>query len=468
MLEGLEAVEIRLQECLNIIDFRIDANTYKKDYLETEKVLKKIGTKTIEDVSTSVQNFGAYSLCSFINFVEKGTPFLMTENIRHNYIDWNIQKCVDDKSHAMLYKSHCKKNQLLVTMSGEYLGRVAVYDKDEICSSNQAIAKITLAINENPFMVSTFLNSKHGQNQINRLKTITGQPNINMSLIKSLKIPNFSNELKQANEELILTSNNLRNQSKALYRQAEDLLLKELGLKDWQPTNKNTAEKSFSSSFLESGRLDAEYYQPKYDELFEQLNDQTTLKLGEIASIQKSIEPGSDAYQTSGIPFLRISNLSKFGLSEPDIHLETKDFDNIIKPRKDTILLSKDGSVGIAYKVTEDMNCITSGAILHLTVKDKSVLSDYLTLVLNSKLTQFQAERDAGGSIIQHWKPSEIQEVIIPILPLNIQQIISDKIQESFVLKTLRKQLLEIAKRGVEIAIEQDEASALAWMEKSV
>lgn len=56
------------------------------------------------------------------------------------------------------------------------------------------------------------------------------------------------------------------------------------------------------------------------------------------------------------------------------------------------------------------MDVITSGAIIHLTVTDKEVLPDYLTLVINSVVVKLQAERDAGGSIIQHWKPSEIEK----------------------------------------------------------
>jgi hypothetical protein len=40
-----------------------------------------------------------------------------------------------------------------------------------------------------------------------------------------------------------------------------------------------------------------------------------------------------------------------------------------LKPTKDTILFSKDGSVGIAYKVEQDVDLITSSALLHLKVK---------------------------------------------------------------------------------------------------
>lgn len=55
------------------------------------------------------------------------------------------------------------------------------------------------------------------------------------------------------------------------------------------------------------------------------------------------------------------------------------------------------------------MNVISSRGILHLTVKDNAVLPDYLTLVLNSTIVRLQAERSVGGSIIQHWKQSEIE-----------------------------------------------------------
>jgi type I restriction enzyme, S subunit len=183
--------------------------------------------------------------------------------------------------------------------------------------------------------------------------------------------------------------------------------------------------------------------------------------------VKKSIEPGSDAYQEEGVPFIRVSNLNKMGLSEPDIHLDGTKYKDVIKPLKDTILISKDGTVGIAYKVTEDTNAITSGAILHLSIKPEKrddVKPDYLTLVLNSKVVQMQAERDAGGSILQHWKPSEIEQVEIPIIDIQIQEKIASLVSESFTLKKQSEQLLETAKRAVEIAIEENEGVAMQFI----
>ena len=41
-------------------------------------------------------------------------------------------------------------------------------------------------------------------------------------------------------------------------------------------------------------------------------------------NIVKSIEPGSDAYLSEGVPFYRVADVSKEGLKEPDIFLDEK------------------------------------------------------------------------------------------------------------------------------------------------
>lgn len=88
-------------------------------------------------------------------------------------------------------------------------------------------------------------------------------------------------------------------------------------------------------------------------------------------------------------------------------------------------------------------------------------MPDYLTLTLNSQIVQLQAERDCNGAIIQHWKPSDIEKVRIPVLDTDKQKEISDKVQESFRLRKEAKRLLEKAIKAVETAIETDEETAL-------
>ena len=184
----------------------------------------------------------------------------------------------------------------------------------------------------------------------------------------------------------------------------------------------------------------------------------------------KSIEPGSEYYGDTGIPFIRVSDVSKTGIDNPSIMIPENIEPNIdrLYPKKDTILFSKDGSVGIAFKITEDMKAVTSSALLHLRVNNTSeILPDYLTLVLNSEIVQLQAERDASGAIIQHWKLSDIEKVVIPVLPYDMQFEIAKKVQQSFLLREKANDLIQIAVKAVELAIEDSEEIASKWLEEN-
>lgn len=390
-------------------------------------------------------------------YQEKGVLVVRPFNLKELKIENNnlvyVSKNTIDENNLKLFN----QDTIIFARVGDM--KIGIADVDNFTISPNIIA---LEIKQKDMvpMLGYFFYSYYGMTQLIRELKISAQPTISTEIIQNLKIPAFSNTLLQHFKENRDKTKYYSIKSEQLYNDAETLLLQELDLTNWQPTNESSTQKSFAD-FLNSGRLDAEYYQPKYDELFAHLNKYDTKRLGEIARITKSIEPGSGAYQEEGVPFVRVSNLSKFEISQPDIYLDSVEYVDVIRPRKNTILLSKDGSVGIAYKVQADMNAITSGAILHLTITDEEFIPDYVTLVLNSIIVKMQAERDAGGSIIQHWKPSEIENVVIPKLDIELQKQIAEKIKESFALRAESKHLLELAKTAVEVAIEQGEEKGL-------
>ena len=80
---------------------------------------------------------------------------------------------------------------------------------------------------------------------------------------------------------------------------------------------------------------------------------------------------------------------------------------------------------------------------------------------------KMQAERDAGGSIILHWRVGEIENVVVPLVDMPTQRKIADMVQQSFTLKAESERLLDVAKRAVEIAIEQDGMAFIAQESKN-
>ena len=441
-------------------EFRINSEFYKKKYIQVKMKLLSINYKYLSKLNTFNARYGQPNYDKTSNI-----KVLNSRYLRDYFLDYDSAKYG--------FGSIVQKNAIMINATGVgTLGRVNInYLRQNFTIDNHI--NIIIANNINPYYLMIFLKSYYGQSQINRYYSgSSGQIEIYSKNFDNFIIPIFSNNFQLKIENLVKSSHQKLENSKSLYKQAEQLILKELDLLDYKSSKEKVAIKNLSESFGVSGRLDSEYYQPKYDEILEKIKLTKYDRLGNIVNMLKSIEPGSEAYQESGIPFVRVSNLTKFEISKPDIHLSKNLFDNEIleklQPKKDTILLSKDGTVGIAYNVKKDSNFVTSGAILHLSIKRDDVLPEYLTLVLNSLLVQMQSQRDAGGSIIKHWKPSEIKKILIPIINKTIQSQIEQKIKKSFELKEQSKQLLDIAKKAVEIAIEEDEDIAMEYINDQI
>jgi restriction endonuclease S subunit len=101
-----------------------------------------------------------------------------------------------------------------------------------------------------------------------------------------------------------------------------------------------------------------------------------------------------------------------------------------------------------------------------LQINDREINKEYLALCINSIVGKMQIERDCGGSVILHWKPEQVKKLKIPIIPQSTQQKIASLVQQSYEARRKAKELLEIAKRAVEIAIEESEENAQEYIQK--
>ena len=493
-------------ECLDLNDFTTSSNscnvkTLKESFIETGRLDAEYYQPKYDDILHHIQayKYGSKNLAEICDIKEEN--FTPKDDTTYKYVELanigkygNIIGCSQQKGEDLPSRARriVSKNDVVISSLEGSLDSCALVEEDydgALCSTGFYVLKSSVLNSETLLVLfkSPLVKELMRKGCSGTILTAIGRQEL-----ERIPIPLIRQEIQDEIAQHVQSSISLRKESQQLLEYAKltvegaiqngggkiaseyyvlqeksamelhiaiYVLLHEVGIisndAKVKVSNVVCSCKKLSDSFLASGRLDAEYYQPKYDLLFEKLKGFPTATIKEIATIQKSIEPGSDAYQEEGIPFIRVANLSKFGLSNSDVKLDTTQFADTIRPQKDTILLSKDGSVGIAYKMEETQDVITSSAILHLQLTTPNVLPDYLTLVLNSIVVKLQAERDAGGSIIQHWKPSEIEHVIIPILPMNEQQMITNKIKQSFKMREDAQDLLLQAKCIIETAIEK-------------
>jgi type I restriction enzyme M protein len=269
LMDGLEAVELLFSKAkFNNASFRVDAEFFQKGYLSIAKALNRSETQPLSQLVKKIDVGYVGSIVS--EYDDSGILLLQTRNINEFFV--NTEECqrITIKFHQKLNKSQIKKNDVLIARSGSF-GKASIYLDSEIINSADIIIVESNKNKLNPFYLVGFLNSKFGTSQLFRFASGGVQGHVNLTILENLIIPNLKSNFQNFIESLIKCSYKIIKNSKYLYEQAEDLLLSELNLKDWQPTTETIAIKSFKESFLSSGRFDAEYYQPKYDEVIQKI-----------------------------------------------------------------------------------------------------------------------------------------------------------------------------------------------------
>jgi len=474
-LEKYKHLEISILKFSEVLEdnesFRIDSEYYKKEYLNSYNILKKCEYQRLHKISNTK---GGKRLPIGEHFITEGIPYIRAEDIRNSFVNYENSPKISIELHNKLKKYQTKYNDVLLTIVGNSIGDIGIvkFNLDK-CNLTENAAKIVNLKLVKPDCLFIFLLSEYGQIQIRKEKVGTAQPKLALERIKKFIIPIFSPAFQSKIEELVKTSYNKLKESKELYKKAENLLLEELGLKDFKPSEENIAIKSFKESFLNTGRLDAEYYQPKYEEIIEKIKSYRGGwdYLGNIVNWKKGIEVGSKAYQENGKGFLRVSDISKFGIENiskkisDELYEELK---NEFKPKIGDILFTKDGTIGISYVVKENIEAIVSGAFLRLTLKEnyKNFSKETLSLIFNSIVSKMQVEKLSGGALIAHLKPSDFEKFVIPIINNNTQTQIENLIQTSFKLKKESKELLYLAVKVVEVAIEKNENIGMRFLKE--
>ncbi|MHA1756920.1 MAG: restriction endonuclease subunit S [Promethearchaeota archaeon] len=430
---------------------RIDAEYYQPEYLEIENILVN---NSIELGKIAYVTDGEHGSPVFDE--NSGIKYFSAQYILDGYFDLSDIKFIDRKIHDKNKRSQLRDKDILLSIVGT-VGNAALVTKD-ILPANSDRHVATIRIEEKSFLpeyIVTFLNSEYGKLQTTREAAGNVQPILILERVRNLLIPRIKNQQQIA--DLYNKGSSSLAKSKQLYQQAENLLLEELGLKDFEIENELSNIVNFSD-IQNTNRIDAEYFQKKYERLIERIKSKNSELLGDLVSMTKGFEPGSNEYQEEGKQFIRVSSLSEFGIENKDQKYLSDELyqrlKNNFEPKIGEILLTKDATPGIAYTIKEPIEGVISSGILRLKLKNK-IEPEYLTLCINSIIGKWQAERDAGGSVISHWKPEQIKKVVIPILSKAKQEKIADLVRKSHQARQKAKKLLEEAKNKVEAMIEK-------------
>ena len=131
-------------------------------------------------------------------FVPSGVNYIKAESVTDvGTIDRSKFAFIDSTTHAALRRSQIKAGDLLMSMAGVYLGKVAVVPPEVVpANTNQAVAIIRLSSAVDSKFVAYYLRNREFNLYINSLVAQSAQPNLNLAEIGNLplRLPTLSEQ----------------------------------------------------------------------------------------------------------------------------------------------------------------------------------------------------------------------------------------------------------------------------------
>lgn len=263
-MEGLEISVINKSDAFNpFFKARLDPEFFQNKYVVKYELVLSKNHQILDEFAfvTDGEHGNAQT------FSEGYSKYYGARNVLSGILNDNSVEFITKEHHFKLRKTELKPRDLLISCVGANIGYAAIVPDNvgvgNIVRNVALIRSKTDILNE--YLHAYFL-SKYGKELYIRMNTGNAQPLVSLDYINTVPVFIPSNGFQLKIKALIERALLSKHESKDIYTQAENLLLKTLGLSKFQPSQEPTNVKSFSDSFGSSGRLDAEYYQIKYED----------------------------------------------------------------------------------------------------------------------------------------------------------------------------------------------------------
>ena len=450
-------------------DKRLDSEYYDRRYLLTENIIANKNNDILENLSIKITDFGAYSQNSFIEYRKNEyAKFIRNQDVNEFFIETEDSPQIEKEVYERL-SLKVNTNDLLIQRTAS-LGKCGiVYDCNLPATANQNIAQIVINNQKiNPYYVLTFLNCYFGKIMFSRLQTGNVQPWLNLTQIKTLRVPIPVEKIQTMMQFIVEKAYFIYNRSKNSYNHAQRMLQKELGLANYNLCNTLTYIQKFTK-VQAAGRFDAEYFQPKYEEIVESIKDYSN-GWDYLKNCIEVIDKNHKPIDNKEYKYVELSNINANGYISDcttDIGENLPSRARRLVKTDNVIVSSIEGSLESIALVDKEYNhalCSTGFYVLN----SQHLNPQTLLVLLKSIAGQMQLKQGCNGTILTAINKDYFGNIVIPKIRKEIQEKIKELVDESSLARNKSQKLLNTAKRAVEIAIEQDEDKAIRWIEEQV
>ena len=444
-------------------DIRIDSPYFSRAALAADALVARCSPEQVSAIASDVRSFGAYALTNEFEYQDEGIPFLRGTNYTGDFINFSDVLRISPEAHQLLYKSEVLPGMVLLSMSGS-VGSVSVAldSWDYPINSNQDIAKIVTS-GVDSFYLAAYLSCNFGRTQINRLPVGSVQQHVFLWMIARIQVPRFSSRFEAVVAKRAKAAYETNEAVSQHLKQAEDTLLAALGLVDWTPPEP-LSYTARASDALAAGRMDARFFAPRIQALLDILSrDGRTV--GDLAAPRRQkFRPGD----CTAFNYIEIGDMDGAGAAG-STRLACADAPSRatwhVKP--DDIITStvrpiRRLSAQIAPQ--QDGYVCSSGFVV---IRPRSIAPELLLTYLRLPVICELLDLYASASMYPAITDAHIFGLPIPEIDAAVIGQVVRNVRDAKAAKAQAAQFLEGAKRGVEIAIEDGERAAMAFLDQS-
>lgn len=408
---------------------KLDGHKISYEYVTRKIKLQEIlkGYKTIrlsnitKEITSGIRIKKEY-------YSEKGYAVIAPGDIRNGELHLGQLRYI--KSEAMKEKDLIISGDILITAAGRSGQIVYVNDEIEGCAITSDIIKVRVVNPGQSLRVYSFLKSEIGQMMLDTIKT--GLVNkILVEDVEELLIPkNFEVDKKDNNEDL-----ELKKQAAIAYKKAEDIFYRFIDYKGEEEKRKQF----YTYKYLDTIRLDPEYYTNFYTELYKFITKDTKdikwQNLSEVVEVKVSEKP--EINNKDKVKYFSLANVDeKLSVIRETHEEEYGRLSNRMRyvVREGEIVTAKGGSATgtkshATALITKELDgMITSDAFFNII--PKNIDKYYLLFLFKQLIVINQINMISKGTIYKLVQRQDFEKIKIPRFKRDIEDLISNKIKD--------------------------------------
>lgn len=456
LLEGLEVSEISLSAiAASDTGYRWDSEFYRRAILEAKRKIDRLsGTKPIGAITPQIQHPVEVSRA----YADQGYRVLLAQEVRNNMLSLGDGYYMDSPGEPFLRANRLERGDVVLTRSGANFGQcspILLDDELYACADLLVIRKGSLPAG----YVSTVLNTSHGRLLLDRGSYGMAQPHIAHTYVRTIPIPIFPLLIEPVSRMLDLAYS-AKLVAGAMLKEAETKLLHALGLDNWEAPGPLTYIRSSRDAFSAS-RIDAEFFAPRVRDMLARLG-RDGLTIQTVAPVRKERFTPADS---GAFYYIEIGGLIADGTAQAE-HLPQREAPSRATQyvRAGDVITSTVRPIrrlSAAIDDSQDGYVCSSGFVV---LQPRAISSDVLLTYMRLPPVCTLMDLHTSASMYPAISEADLLALPIPEIPAATQQAIEKSTLAARQAKLRATQLLEAAKRAVEIAIEQGEITALDYV----